>query len=349
MCLFCQFEKEAGIHTFLLRRELKSYAEYRQLKSVLQRYVLIRRDDVDDCYIRSYYFTHIGYFGITAELTMKNGFTKLDIIVNPTNFLSGSYMQTDLFTQRKLCKNVSMKLDEALANIELSVNDFILSRIDLCINVFMTSPMVKAYLKLGKKSYKEFNVCKKVFEDTADNAHSLTVASRSYEVEIYDKEYEVAQRKHEPLPDGEYGKILRIETRLGRDFIESRIIKPEKLTRNLNDFLEEEEEIMERIIGYCFYPGTYMTIEKARSLIGSGQYKQQTKGIMQIILKSKTDIADTLRDIQQKYDLSDKSIQRIRRKLDMANINMVTLPMRDAKDCECDFLLGFSDIVKMKI
>lgn len=104
MCLFCQFEKEAGIHTFLLRRELKSYAEYRQLKLVLQRYILIRRDDADDCYIRSYYFTHIGYFGITAELTMKNGFTKLDIIVNPTNLLNDSYMQTDLFTQRKLCK-----------------------------------------------------------------------------------------------------------------------------------------------------------------------------------------------------------------------------------------------------
>lgn len=346
MCILQQPKNEAGIHTFLLRRKL-NFAEYRQYKLILQRCVSIKREDNNDCYIKSYYFASIGYYGITAELTMKEGHARLDLRVNPTNLLNDSYSQTEIFTRRDLCIAVSAKLNDALSHIDLSVDFFILSRIDLCVNVYMTPQMVDTYLKLGKKSYKEYNVGKKLFEDNDSNTHSLTVKCASYEVEIYDKEYEVAKRTSDPLPEGSFGSILRIEARLGREYIANHIIMPEKLHRSLNVFLEEEKEILQRIMERCFYPGIYTTLENALVMIGSADYNQNTLEIMEAIFRSKTDIGTTLSTIQQQYGLSDKSIQRIRKKINKANVNMVTIPIRDAKACGCEFLLGFSEVVGM--
>lgn len=346
MCILKQSKNETGIHTFLLRRKL-SFAEYRQYKLILQRCVSVKREDNNDCYIKSYYFASIGYYGITAELTMKEGHAVLDLRVNPTNLLNDSYSQTEIFTRRELCKAVASKLNDALSHIGLSVDFFILSRIDLCVNVFMTPQIVETYLKLGKKSYKEYNVGKKLFEDNESNTHSLTVKCASYEVEIYDKEYEVAKREKAPLPEGSFGSILRIEARLEREYIVNHIIMPEKLHRNLNDFLEDEKDILQRIMERCFYPGTYTTLENALVILDSKDFNQKTSEIMEEIFRSKTDIGTTINTIQQKYGLSDKSIQRIRKKIYKANVNMVTLPIRDAKACGCEFLLGFSDIVGM--
>ena len=128
MCILQQQKNETGIHTFLLRRKL-NFVEYRQYKLILQRCVSIKREDNTDCYIKSYYFASIGYYGLTAELTMKDGHAGLDLRVNPTNLLNDSYSQTEIFTRRELCKEVASKLNDALSHIDLSVDFFILSRI----------------------------------------------------------------------------------------------------------------------------------------------------------------------------------------------------------------------------
>lgn len=345
MCILHQLKNETGIHTFLLRRKNLSFDEYRKYKLILQRYIIKRRDTGNDCYIKSSYFSHIGFYGITAELQMKDNHAQLDLRVNPTNLLNDLYSQTGIFSDKKLCKTVTAKLNEALSNIDLTVDSFLLSRIDLCVNVVMTSQMVETYLKLGKKSYKEYNVGKKLFEDNESNIHSLTVKCDSYEVEIYDKEYEVAKRTSEPLPEGNFGKILRIEVRLGRDYIENHIIKPERLHRSLDYLLEEEKDILQRIMERCFYPGIYTTLDNALILIKSGNFNQKTLDIIEDIFRSKTNIGTTLETIKDKYELSDKSIQRIIHKMKKANVCMVTLSVRDAKACECEFLLGFTEII----
>ena len=348
MCLSQFFEKEVGIHTFLLRRELHDYAEYRKYKLVLQRYVSKRRDNGNDCYIKSNYFEVIGYYGLTAVLQMKNGFAQLDLIVNPANLLSNSYRQTDIFTQKELCKVVSVKINLALTNLKLSVDLFKLSRIDLCANINMTSQLLQTYLKLGNKSYKAHNIEKEFFDDSESNEHSLTLKCRSYEVEIYDKEYEVAKRTSNPLPEGTFGKKLRIEVRLAREIIRHYINYPEILYEVLQAFFDEKEEIMRDKLEYCFYPGTYTTLENALCLIKSGKFNQKTTEIMEEILRSKTNIIITLNTIQQKFSLSDKATQRIKKKFQKIGISVTTITIRDAKSCACDFLPSFYDIIAKK-
>lgn len=336
---------ELGIHTFMLRRKDLHFDEYRKYKLILQRYIIKRRDTDDDCYIKSSYFSHIGFYGITAELQMKDNHAQLDLRVNPTNLLSDSYSQTGIFSDKKLCKAVTDKLNEALANINLTVDSFILSRIDLCVNYIMSPEIVETYIKLGKKSYKAHNVDKILFDDSESNQHSLTLKCRSYEVEIYDKEYEVAKRTAEPLPAGSFGTILRIEARLDRDTIRQHIDYPEKLHKSLATFLEEEKNIMRGILKYCFYLGTYTTLENALILIKSGKFNQKTLDIIEEIFRSKMDIGTTLENVKSKYDLSDKALQRIMHKIKKAGVCMTTIPVRDAKACGCDFLLGFTEII----
>lgn len=346
MTIIQQTKDGLGIHTFMLRRKL-TYEEYRTLKLTLQKHIYKRRDTDNDCYIKSSYFSHIGYFGITASLYMQNDHARLELIVNPTNLLNDSYSQTSIFSKKGLCKAVTDKLNDALSNINLTVDFFILSRIDLCVNYIMTPAMVETYIKLGNKSYKAYNVDKKLFEDSESNQHSLTLICKAYEVEIYDKEYEVAKRTAEPLPEGSFGTILRIEARLERDTIKQHIGFPEKLHKALAYFLEEERDILSGIMQYCFYPGTYTTLENALALIKSGSFNQKTLEIIEEILRSKTDISTTLENVKGKYGLSDKALQRIRHRIKKAGVCMATIPVRDAKVCESKYLLGFSDIVSM--
>lgn len=333
-----------GIHTFMLRREF-DYKEYRSLKLTLQQHIIIRRDNGNECYIKSSYFAHMGYYGITAELYMQKEHARLDIIVNPTNLLNDSYSQTSIFSKKELCRAVSDKLNEALSNINLTVDSFILSRIDLCVNYIMTPEMVETYIKLGKKSYKAHNVDKILFDDSESNQHSLTLKCRSYEVEIYDKEYEVAKRTAEPLPAGSFGTILRIEARLDRDTIRQHIDYPEKLHKSLATFLEEEKNIMKGVMKYCFYSGVYTTLENALVLIKSSNFNQKTLDVIEEILRSKTNISTTLENVKGKYGLSDKALLRIRHKIKEIGICIATMTVREAKACGCDFMLGFAEII----
>lgn len=332
-----------GIHTFMLTRQL-NYEEYRRIKLILQQHIMIRRDDNQNCYIKSSYFSSLGYCGITAILCMQNSFSRLELIVNPLNLLTGTYNQTNIFSDTQKCKAVSHRLKKALRNIELTVDSFILSRIDLCVNYYMSPDTVRTYLKLGSRSYKADNVSRVTFTDNPEsNSHSLTLRRKTYEVEIYDKEYEVALRTNEPLPEGAFGNILRIEARLERDEIRKHI-SHRALHKALADFLIEEKDILSSIMDYCFYPGMFTTLENARLLIGLTKYNRKTTEIIEDILQSRCKISDTLKSVQARYQLSDKALQRIVHKIKKTGICMVTIPVRDAKECG-DFLIGFADLM----
>lgn len=336
-----------GIHTFMLTRQL-NYEEYRCIKLILQQHILIRRDNDQDCYIKSSYFSSLGYCGITAILCMQNSFSRLELIVNPLNLLTGTYNQTNIFSDTQKCNAVSHRLKKALRNIDLTVDSFVLSRIDLCVNYIMSPAMVKTYLKLGSRSYKADYVSKVTFRDNPEsNFHSLTLRCKSYEVEIYDKEYEVALRTNGPLPEGGFGNILRIEARLERDEIRN-YIHHRALHKILADFLIEEKDILSSIMDYCFYPGMFTTLENALFLIGLTKYNRKTKEIIEDILQSRGKITDTLKSVQARYQLSDKALQRIVHKIKKTGICMVTIPVRDAKECG-DFLIGFEDLIYLEL
>ncbi len=111
------------------------------------------------------------------------------------------------------------RLNEALKLIDMTIYDFTLSRVDICVNYVMTPAVVEAYIKLGRKSYLSRNVQEKRFEEAIDNSHSLTLVCPSFEIEVYDKEYEIANRTREYTLADEYGRVLRFEVRLPRDTI----------------------------------------------------------------------------------------------------------------------------------
>lgn len=333
-----------GIHTFMLTAPL-NYEKYRKLKLILQKNVLEKKESENQSYIKSKLFVTEGYFGISSKLYMQNGFARIEIIVNPTDLYKERYTQTEIFSCSYSCKKMLNRLTESLKIIDMTLYDFTLSRIDLCVNYIMTPAVVEAYIKLGKKSYLSRNVQEKKFENSDDNCHSLTLICPSFEIEIYDKEYEIANRVPEYTLAEEYGRILRLEVRLSRDTIYKYVRQWNLcgLKEILSCFIYESQDIMKDCVEHCFWHGNYMTLKTAKQIISLQPFKSKTKEFMFDILDSRKPIEERFNDLAVNYTYSSKEILRLKNKFQKSGICPVTIPIRDSHKCG-DFLIGIVDL-----
>lgn len=334
-----------GIHTFMLTKNL-NYEEYRELKLILQKNVWEKKELPDSSYIKSKYFMMLGYFGISSRLFMQNGFARLEIIVNPTDLIENKYTQSNVFSDCKNCKTVTKKLDEALSNINMKSHMFILSRIDLCVNFSVTSAILSEYIKLGRKSYLRNNVTEDTFSDDQSDCHSLTLKCPSFEIEIYDKEYEISKRMKKPT--NKFGNLLRLEVRMPRDRIHRHCSEWNcySLSDILHEYIVNEKEIMTDCFKRCFRLGFYMTLETGREVIDSCDYKGKTKKLMYRILESRCNFENEITILQNELNLSYKNIIRLIRKFEKINLNSAVIVCRSASECG-NILPGFIDLLNI--
>ncbi|MCM1060326.1 MAG: hypothetical protein NC452_08525 [Eubacterium sp.] len=343
--MYCTNNSGFGIHTFMLTASL-SFEKYRELKLILQKNVWEKKEYDNQSYIKSKLFMTEGYFGISSKLYMQNGFARIEIIVNPTDLLAERYTQTEIFTRSDSCKKMLKRLNDALKLIDMTVYDFTLSRVDLCVNYAMTPAAVEAYIKLGRKSYLSRNVQEKRFKDDCDNNHSLTLVCPSFEIEMYDKEYEIANRTHEYALDDEYGRLLRFEVRLSRDTIYKYVRKwnLHKLKDILSYFTDESQEIMKDCFERSFWRGSYMTLETAKQIIASQTFKGKTKELMFAILGSKKPLEERFDDLMSNCSCSQKQIFRLKSKFTKCNICPATITVRASQKCG-DFFMGILELL----
>lgn len=333
-----------GIHTFMLTASL-NYEKYRKMKLILQKDVWEKTEDENQSYIRSKLFMTEGYFGISSKLYMQNGYARVEIIVNPTDLLAERYTQTGIFTVSDSCKKMLKKLNKALTLIDMTLHDFTLSRVDLCVNYIMTPAVVEAYIKLGSKSYLSRNVREKRFTNTVDNNHSLTLVCPSFEIEIYDKEYEIANRSPEYKLAENYGRVLRLEVRLPRDTIFKYVCQwnLHGLKDILSYFICDSRDIMKDCFERSFCHGDYVTLETAKRLIASQSFKCKTKELMFYILNSKKHIDERFDDLAFNYSFSLKQISRLKNKFEKCGICPATIPVRTSHQSG-EFLLGLVEL-----
>lgn len=336
-----------GIHTFMLTAPL-NYEKYRKLKLILQKNVWEKKESENKSYIKSKLFMTEGYLGISSKLYMQNGFARIEIIVNPDDLSENQYTQTGIFSCSNACKKMLKRLSEALELINMTLYDFTLSRVDLCVNYIMTPAAVETYIKLvklGKKSYFSQNVHEKQFADSDDNCHSLTLVCPSFEIEMYDKEYEIANRVPEYTLTEEYGRILRLEVRLSRDTIYKYVHQwnLHKLKDILSYFICDSKDIMKYCIERSFWHGNYMTLETAKQIISMQPFKSKTNELMFDILNSRKPVEERFDDLAVNYNYSLKKILCLKNKFKKCYICPVTITVRDSKKCG-DFLIGIVDL-----
>lgn len=333
-----------GIHTFMLTAPL-NYEKYRKLKLILQKSVWEKKESQNQSYIKSKLFMTEGYFGISSKLYMQNGFARIEIIVNPTDLLAERYTQTEIFTSSDFCKRMLKRLNEALKLIDMTIYNFTLSRVDLCVNYVMPPAVVEAYIKLGKKSHLTENVQEKRFEDISDNRHSLTLICPSFEIEIYDKEYEIANRTREYTLAEDYGRVLRFEVRLPRDTICKCVSRWDvhDLRRTLSYFIDDCQDIMTYCIKRSFWQGDYATLDTAKQIIDLNSFKDKTKELMFDILNSRKPIEEKFNGLAINYNYSSKQILRMKNKFKKSGICPVTIPIRDSHKCG-EFLIGIVNL-----
>lgn len=334
-----------GIHTFMLTASL-NYEKYRELKLILQKNVWEKKESDNQSYIKSKLFMSEGYLGVSSKLYMQNGFARIEIIVNPTDLLAERYTQTEIFTCSDSCKKMLNRLNEALKLINMTIYNFTLSRVDLCVNYVMTPAVIETYIKLCRKSYLSQNVQKKRFAEDDNNLHSLTLVCPSFEIEIYDKEYEIANRVPEYTLAEEYGRILRLEVRLSRDTIYKYVRQWNLcgLKEILSYFIYDSQDIMKDCIERSFWQGSYVTLETAKQLIAIQAFKDKTKELMFDILDSRKPIEERFDDLTVNYNYSLKQILRLKNKFKKCGICPVTIAVRDSQKCG-DFLIGMMDLI----
>lgn len=333
-----------GIHTFMLTAPL-NYEKYRKLKLILQKNVWEKKESDNQSYIKSKLFMTGGYFGISSKLYMQNGFARIEIIVNPTDLLAEQYTQTEIFTRSDSCKRMLKRLNEALKLIDMTIYNFTLSRVDLCVNYVMPSAVVEAYIKLGRKSYLTENVQEKRFEGVNDNRHSLTLVCPSFEIEVYDKEYEIANRTREYTLADEYGRVLRFEVRLPRDTIYKYVRQRNlyELKEILSYFIYDCQDIMTDCIKRSFWQGDYTTLDTAKQIIDLNSFKDKTKELMFDILNSRKPIEEKFNGLAINYNYSSKQILRMKNKFKKSGICPVAIPIRDSQKCG-EFLIGIVNL-----
>lgn len=332
-----------GIHTFMLTAPL-SYEKYRDIKTVYQKNVWEKKETDNQSYIKTKFFMNKGFFGVSSRLYMQNGFARIEIIVNPTDLLEEQYTQIGIISS-DFSKEMLFKLSRALKLIDMTLNDFTLSRVDLCVNLIMSPAAVETYIKLSKRSYLSRNMKEKQFADANDNSHSLTLVCPSFEIEIYDKEYEIASRVPEYELAGEYGHILRLEVRLSRDTIYNYVSSRHLcgLREILSFFILNSRDIMRYYIKYSFLQGDYVTLESAKQIIDLKHFKEQTKKRMFYILDSRKPIEERFDDLACVYNLSPIQITRLKNKFEKIGICPVTLPVRDSHKAG-SYLTGISNL-----
>lgn len=322
-----------GIHTFMLSSRLP-YDKFRQLKNLLYHSISDINKDEDNYYIKSRFFSDNNFKGLTAKLYMQHEFARIEIIVNPTDFLEGEYTQSRIFHSRSACPDVCKKLNKALWLIDMHLKDFVISRIDLCVNYIVESDVLKAYLNLCKRSYRSNFVSLTGFDNAEADEHSAAFAGNYYSIELYDKEYEICKRNKIPF-NRSYGNVLRIELRLERQLIHNYIQSDHTYNHRkiLQYFLANAQDIMLQYAKRCFTSGNYVTLDKARRITRSSDFKEKTIGRMLYVLESKRPIDSTLAELKQEHQLSDKAISRILAKFEKCGINTTLISVRMARKC----------------
>ena len=283
-----------GIHTFILSCGL-NFDKYRELKLILQRHITAK----NETRIKSCYFASIGYKGIDCILEMANGFARIYLIINPINLLSNEYLQERIFSCPSSCKKMLKKLNKALSNIGMTADMFSLERIDLCANFPMPAPFVEEYIKIAHRSLRTDKLIRKYFNDPVKDSHSMYAGFKTFDLKIYDKQFEINRRTNKDSSYTEFGELLRIEISLRKDSVYNamRSLSDKSLLGQLSFFVSQAQILMLRYIEKFYEPGDYHTLEVARRIVQNAPYRKNTVNGMLNILESRRSIDNTFSEI----------------------------------------------------
>jgi hypothetical protein len=237
---------------------------------------------------------------------------------------------------------VNEELNKILEEIEanFTLNDMILSRIDLCVNVETESErIVDAYLRVFKKcrlpySYKIMTFSKDYINYKKKNQKSFRATNQGSTLTIYDKTYQIREEKLDASLDFTESYVVRIEVELKRSEL-AYIIKDILLIDDtiLNEELlyvigENSKLILTEYLSKFFLKGEYLTYDNAKKIVESSDYKKKIKRRMKLLLEKVSECKNmnaAINKIREYETLNNYQIKNLIDRFDELDINPVTL------------------------
>lgn len=299
-----------SIHTFEVSRQIEG-KRYHKIKDYLyslnEEYNKIVTYQESKRIIKCTAFNAHGINIALENNTGKDGSYQamtLRIFISPRRLLDPdtSYLGI-LPPHKKSIDDVFEVFDELFANspIPADLNDYILTRVDLCTNIRcdktkLFRELVRVIHKLPTPPKYERKLHKNVTkgmsdaqknttrkEDSKYNKHYFKVACDSMALVIYDKTYQMSAERLDEIAyeDYDYG-VLRYECRLSRDPLR-KIMKDEEIGTTgklLKHLIVHSEDMMAEAFSRCFAEEDFCRLEEIERAVQQSSFRKETKDIM---------------------------------------------------------------------
>lgn len=298
------YEGDVGIHTFELKFKLGNQENFKQLRD--QFFKMSGTDT--ECGIVHIWSDDKIVNGEKYRFTFGNAFRGyfcskpyqwLTLIINPRTLIGDSNLFGNSALRPDECALLQDTLDSIFKRFgfPFSLNDFSLSRVDLCANLSFSIPnvtrtLIKALKKTPwKTSFHSITFQGNDKETHKRNAHSFMIASEEEGIKIYDKKFEQMLRRN-AAPDGLI-ELMRLEVSLSRSAIVDifssfgiDINKLNEIHRQLSVLFENSYYIMLKKLEKVFPSGIYLPKQALMDKIRNAPFNREVKEDMFFIVDS---------------------------------------------------------------
>lgn len=327
-------QSEFSYHTFMLRKQLLRYTE----KHAMNKFLFDKKHYMDS-YGTMRCCLNIPGLNLCIRY-YESQHPALELVVNPYLLLGNASYK--MIFNPVLCSILQVEnlLNAFLLdnNLPFLFEDFILARLDLCVNIALDShEQVETYLRLMKKSYIPHKYDSVTFPDTMDNAtgknhHSFRIQSAKKCFTVYDKDYQMLDQGLQALESDEQN-LLRFEISLQTEAITK--LKKQYHIETTAEFLDKVTllgisaqrfaSLTDKIFPYgeyCSFQGAKEKLEAA--LLQKGSYEAAI-GFLQYVSRCQN-VNAALALYMGDKDLSRKQMNTILANLAIAGVNPVTIP-----------------------
>jgi|GEM_PF-3818457 len=330
-------EEGFSFHTFELTK-LITYEEYRLIKNAFyllseQRY---RVYNDKYCMVCEKYKR----MGIVIRLYENPGKPPhLQLRVNP-RLTCGQYDYIGIFPcTKENIKTVKGTVDEVLASIgaNYKFNDMTVSRIDLCTNVEMEPIFCEPYMRVIRKCRMPYSFWRTSFTKGESNykeknKHSFRASNQDTVFTIYDKVYQLQERKLLEPDSQMQHRLIRFEVSLNRAAVIR--VNREYFQCPFNDnsdllwaFGLLSRKIIQTYV-YRFFPeGSYAPYEKVQSAVQKLDVSNKIRKRMLYLLRKASDcsyLSRAVRDMESEFFISGYKTDKVFQCFENLHYNPVT-------------------------
>lgn len=291
--------------------------------------------------------------GITIKLRVNEKGHSILLIINPRN-INGADERLEIYNPDSIePADFILKLYDLIQQEPLgSVDDFIIRRLDLCINLELeTQEQINAYMTLISRSRAPYPLTKNFYiENRKRDIHGVYFNGRGYGIYVYEKIYQIRRKSRCMALNSDLDrKIIRFEIRLTRDRI--RRIEVEYGNANLFMIVAVIKHIsfdfFRYIIPRTFLSGKYYHLEGALEKVQKSDFYSKTKEEMKLLLHEtckRQDLESSLSYLADVYSWNDNKIRGLLRQYDEIDVNPLCLPQR----CPLMLLPSIPDLMGLK-